>query len=653
VHLDPIEARSKFCWPDFFIEDAVSYDIEVFEKYCIFGGMRMRTGKVFGLVMSDKHPLERDRLFKLLRRNTMITFNGLNFDAPLTFLALNGASTSEIKQAANHIITSGVKWWDVERELDIVIPKWFKEQHIDLLEPNPSVMQGLKVLNGRLHGHWMQELPFHHDAEITEADMPMLNKYWVNDLTATGLLAHNLAENLQLRVQIGKEIGQDLRSKSDTQMGFAIIKKRVEDLRGERLARSQAKVGQSFKYKAPDYIQFQDHGMRELLVKLADHTFTTKADGKAELPSWLSEPIVLHGNTYQMGIGGLHSTEANRSVVPTPDQALQDHDVNSMYPSLILSQGLYPEALGKDFLTVYSGIYQERLAAKAAKNKLIDKSLKLALNGAYGLLGNRWSPLYAPNLLIAVTVTGQLALLMLIEMFELVGIKVVSANTDGVVTLTDKTDTAAVVKGRVGPSKLLSVIEDWEKRSGMTMESAEYNALYNQSVNSYIALKPDGSHKRKGPIGNPWSADPSENDARSQMMKNPQMTICSDAVLYFLKHGTPIEQTINQSQDVRDFITVVNATGGADWRGEYLGKVVRYYWSTDGDPIIKLKAHPKTGNRPKVSKTDGSRPLMTLPDDFAVPADLDRQRYIEEAYSILKDIGYVERPSVWELLFNR
>ena len=61
--------------------------------------------------------------------------------------------------------------------------------------------------------------------------------------------------------------------------------------------------------------------------------------------------------------------------------------------------------------------------------------------------------------------------------------------------------------------------------------------------------------------------------------------------------GTPIEDTIYGCTDIRQFVTVIKADGGATWRGDYLGKVVRYYWSTDGDPIFKAKPHAKTGLR--------------------------------------------------------
>jgi len=54
-------------------------------------------------------------------------------------------------------------------------------------------------------------------------------------------------------------------------------------------------------------------------------------------------------------------------------------------------------------------------------------TLKTLLNGSFGKLGSRYSIFYAPTEMLQVTITGQLALLMLIEMMELCGIPVVSA----------------------------------------------------------------------------------------------------------------------------------------------------------------------------------------------------------------------------------
>jgi hypothetical protein len=45
-------------------------------------------------------------------------------------------------------------------------------------------------------------------------------------------------------------------------------------------------------------------------------------------------------------------------------------------------------------------------------------SLKITINGSFGKLGNYYSALYAPDLMVQVTVTGQLALLKLIEYWK-------------------------------------------------------------------------------------------------------------------------------------------------------------------------------------------------------------------------------------------
>ena len=339
-----------------------------------------------------------------------------------------------------------------------------------------------------------------------------------------------------------------------------------------------------------------------------------------------------------MGIGGLHSTEAGRSLHTDDERVLVDADVASQYPAIILSLGLAPKSLGKDFLKVYGDIKAERLIAKKAGDKVKDKGLKIALNGCYGKLGSPYSVLYAPHLMIATTLTGQLSLLMLIEMAERAGISVVSGNTDGVMFHVPRHLYDGLDRDRPRASVLADVTGEWERITGFDLEFGEYRSIHNQSVNSYFAIRADGSHKRKGPLGNPWSPDPCDFDLRSQLMKNPQATICSDAALARIKHGTDVAETIRACRDIRQFVTLIKATGGATWKDEPLGKTVRFYWSTEGAPILKTTPHPSTGNVPKVPKTDGCRPCMDLPPEF--PSDIDYARYEEEAENILTDLGF-------------
>ena len=254
---------------------------------------------------------------------------------------------------------------------------------------------------------------------------------------------------------------------------------------------------------------------------------------------------------------------------------------------------------------------------------------KVSANGAFGKLGSPYSVLYAPHLLIAVTLTGQLALLMLIDRAESAGIPVVSANTDGVVFRCP----------RDMEDRLTEITAQWERDTGFDLEATDYEALYSQSVNTYIAIKPGGKAKRKGVLANPRA----EGDLRTQMMNSPSMNVCADAATEFLARGTSIEETIYGCKDVRDFVTVVNVRGGGKWRDEYLGKVARFYWATDGEPIYYKDPHPETGNYKKVSKTDGCRPIMEFDDEYTIPADLDFDRYIQAARDILRDVGFQPR----------
>ena len=653
--------------------DADILDIEVAPNALGVGFYRPRSGKKVWYEISEwEDTFNRDRIRHLLKTRTTVGFNSLGFDLPVLYMALAGASNQELMDAATRIIQERIPYWPAEREFGIRIPKL---DHIDLFNTNPSVMTGLKQLGARGHVKHLESLPFKPNAHLTREEWLEGKRYCLEgDLPATKLLFDMMQEPLDLREAMRKRYDTaDLRSKSDAQMGETIVKTEVERIKGDRVTRAVIAEGTTFKFDAPDWMSFKTPLMQQVFDTIKATDFVIGKGGKVSFPKVFEQfEIVFDGMRHALGIGGLHSTEANRAVFSDEDSVLIDGDVAAQYPSIVLKLGLFPKALGKDFLSVYRGLIETRLAAKRIGDKITDKGVKISINGVYGKLGSPYSVLFAPHLMVAVTLTGQLSLLMLIEEAHLRGIPVVSANTDGVVFKCPRRmfDGFIMKDGkatdRLAPSPIQDIIEWWEDVTSFKMEFAEYASMFNQSVNTYVAIKPDGSFKRKGTLANHWRAElpwgqknTDYDPIRSGLMKNMQMTICADAALGFLLHGIPVEKTIRECRDVREFLTVVNATGGADWRGQYLGNVVRYYWSTNGAPIIKVKPHPSTGNRPKVSKTDGCRPLMTLPDDFAVPDDLDYVRYISEAESILRDIGYYNRETVgggasqWESVLNR
>ena len=94
--------------------------------------------------------------------------------------------------------------------------------------------------------------------------------------------------------------------------------------------------------------------------------------------------------------------------------------------------------------------------------------------------------------------------------------------------------------------------------------------------------------------------------------------------------NVPVTETVEACEDVREFILSRNAKGGAQWRGQKLGRMARWIWSTEGEPITYVSS----GN--KVADSNGAYPLMTLPDK--IPSHLDRQKYSDLAWSIVESI---------------
>lgn len=630
-------------------------DIEIYHDFAYFAFERVSDGKKIGIEVSRRtdraeDDAKREKVRGILLRNRIITFNGQSYDNALLWYFVFGANNAQLKKASDRIINGNVKYWQVEDLLQMQIPRSFT--FIDMIEPQPNAFASLKTLNGRLHGKRMQDLPVEPDARLTDEQMDLLIDYCANsDIPASRRLWEALAEPIAMREALSQDYSTDFRSKSDSQIGEGIIKKVVERETGSKVQRPVVKAGDSFAYKPPAFIEYTDPQLQNILARIKQTEFYVQSNGKVDLPKWLADmKLVIGGTEYAMGIGGLHSTEANRAVHADDDHAMFDVDVMGFYPQIIINSRLYPPAIGPAFCGIYATIKKERdtlkpLLKTAPKEQLPKlkakvEGSKIVGNGVFGKTSSPYSTLYAPHLMIYTTLTGQLSILMLINRINDAGMTVASANTDGVVIRCPRHMQAGLDGDRFRPSRIKDVVEQWERDTGYRLEAVEYESLYNLSVNTYIAVKPGGKTKRKGTLSNPWK----ENDTRGMLMKNPNAVICADAVCELIVNGTPIEDTIRGCSDIRSFVTVVNVKGGGTWRGGYLGKVVRYYWATGGEEIYYKTPHERTGNFKKVPKTDGCRPCMDLPDEL--PRDIDYERYIAEANEILMDIGYTERPPV-------
>ena len=137
-------------------------------------------------------------------------------------------------------------------------------------------------------------------------------------------------------------------SRSDAQIGEAILKKRVEQLTGSRPRRVETRPGTKFRYAPPKWLAFQTPELRDILERVRETGFEVKANLKVDLPGWLKDRKVTVGRTeYAMGIGGLHSTEAGRSLHTDDERVLVDADVATQYPAIILIARPRPEVAGR------------------------------------------------------------------------------------------------------------------------------------------------------------------------------------------------------------------------------------------------------------------------------------------------------------------
>lgn len=640
------------------------FDVETYRNFWYVAFKCLDNGKFVAFERSPDHDFNPTKLLWMLWRFCIVGFNSTSYDLPMIELAIKGASCNELKEASDYIIKSGIAYgtkkvtpYDFEKKYKIKIGRY---NHIDLFNVCPvnggvtARPASLKLYAGRLHCERMQDLPIPPDHILTQEDAAVVRPYCCNDLANTELLFNELAPEIQLRVEMSEEYGVDLRSKSDAQVAETVINSELEKVLGYYPKKPTIADDGPLYFNVPDFVCFQTPQLKSVLETLRNAAFYLDGLGSPIMPKELEKLKVQIGKSvYKLGMGGLHSTEKKVAHIATDEIILADNDVESFYPRTILNQRLCPSHLGEAFLIVYEKIVNTRIHAKhmakeckkagdkkAAKRwEIIASSLKIVINGSFGKLGNKYSTFYAPQLMLQVTITGQLVLLMLIEAIELAGVEVISGNTDGFISKYHKSR----------HEEVRSIIAAWEAQTNYKTEETRYKAVYSRDVNSYVAIKESGDPearfldeklgaKTKGTYCERGSA------LNSILSKNPEALVCSDAVIQFLVNNVPVEETIKKCKDFRRFVSVKNVHGGGEKNGKYLGKVVRWYYPKNEGGHI---AYVPSGN--KVGKTDGARPVMDLPETF--PDDINYDWYIEEARSMLYDCGRLKKATTAPLFF--
>lgn len=587
-------------------------DTECYPNYFLIV-LKSLDGKILEFEYDDETSFDKKQLVNILSCDLTIGFNSRFYDIPMImrFIKENDKPTNDqLKKLSDDLILSDKSFDIISKNFLWTPRKW---NHIDIIRVLPSKCS-LKMYGARINTRKLQDLPYDPSRVLTREEKNILKAYCINDVDITRDLYLQIQEELRIRYDVGiglyntlpsdlqekysKTFGVDCRSMSDADIAEIYFKLKFNDI---SIPKEQHL---SFKYKPPSYISYANENITSILNEITEFEFTDKTNLKKDV-SFVGREIKTKTNSFTIGIGGIHSKEESIAVIKTNDEFLIDIDVTSYYPSIIINNNIYPSNIGREFLELYKSLRDRRLQIKDKKSTP-SKFYKIVLNGTFGRLGYKKSILYDLEKMIQTTITGQLCLLMLIEELEKHGFEIISGNTDGL-----------TVRGKIDDIKVFEhILGIWEFITGFELEKTHYNSLYIRDVNNYLAIKSDGGVKTKGFL--------SMND----LSRNAHLGIVKKAVMNYITNEYPIDNTIRNGLK-EDYILTKKTKFGAKFRDEYLGKVVRWYYRTDGDYILNMKGH-------KVPDANGAYPIMNLDDEMV---NIDYARYYQETIKTLKTIG--------------
>jgi hypothetical protein len=513
----------------------------------------------------------------------------------------------------------------------------FRVNHYD----NKNRRVSLKRLEFEMDLENIEEMPIHHTkTDMTDDEIALTIEYCRNDIYATyqfylvtiGETNHPLYKGnnqIALRQDIQEEFGIPCLNYSDSKIGDEMIKKFYCQEKNMQYSALPKKGHFRKKISVKDcialYIKFQTPELQEFFNKVRRQVLGMQDDFK--------ESLVFYNNTYSFMKGGLH-TENKPMIFEADDEyEIIDWDVSSYYPAIIINNEQYPKHLGKEFLRGYKTMFDKRLELKplAKKDKKIAGivgALKLAVNSVYGKSSDMQNWIYDRRLTMFTTITGELSLLMLIEAYELRGIHVISANTDGV-TIRIKKEQLELMK---------AINEWWMNITKYELERTDYQKIIFSTVNDYLAIKTNGDVKKKGDFLTDF-----------ELHKNHSARIVPLALEQYYVNGIPVSDTITNHTNIYDFALRQKASRDFHYEGitdiskTVYNKLIRYYVSNTGEKLLKVKNDNSDSGAANISQVEAGDWVMTVCNHLTPDHPLDNINYtyyIKRAERIISKIQY-------------
>jgi len=337
-----------------------TFDIETYINYTLFA-LRdvdnhddLITFEVKGdEVFSNK---KAKKLRKILVKHTIVTYNGLKFDEPVTAYALQGKTPYQIFQSVQAIIVQQLPVWQFYGKIK---EKKFITHHIDLMD----VARGsasLKLYGARLGTKKLQDLPYAPETELSKKQMKVVKKYCENDLILTEELFRYLETDLSLRESMGKQYDMNFMSFKGAKIAEMILVAET-GYKGKAPERPA-----HVKYTPPKYVKFKTPELKAIFKQFDGLKIEIAETGNPVMPEFLKEDVIFDGMNYKLGLGGVHMAVSSTTIKPKKKKGelIVDIDYSALYPSLIIENGYVPKHIGEKYLKTYGNMYYSRREKK-------------------------------------------------------------------------------------------------------------------------------------------------------------------------------------------------------------------------------------------------------------------------------------------------
>lgn len=562
------------------------FDFEVFRYDWLFVAMDLET-QDYTIIEND-----RDKMIEFYNdniNNIWVGYNCKNYDKYILQAIINGVNPKLV----NDYIIGGSNGWELFRDrLDINL--------YDTMIMGKSLKQLESYFGVDIRE---SEIDFNLDRPLTDIERASNIKYCKSDVYNTALVFMHNKQEFEAQIGLIKLSCSSLSdlSKTKAQLSAKILEAKplpVQLLQQEWEFEYNQCV-KDYNYKHKDVLQFFD-SLRE------------SKDQKAKYE------CELYGVPHTFALGGLHGAIPNYIHSVNTKEYIVHIDVASYYPHIMTEWGYLTRAVPS--IQKFIDIMELRLKYKKEKNPL-QAPLKIVINGSYGqsgagkLLDNGTykllSPMFDPRRMREVCINGQLMLLQLIE--DLEQFDLIQSNTDGLVYRIPIEHM----------NEVKSIVNAWEKRTKMTMEYDYTTLIAQRDVNNYIAVFDNGKIERKG--GAVKESKPCDYD----------LPIVKDAITEYFVHGIPVDEYINNVNDLAPFMktyklmgSYVRALHGDE---QQQGKVFRVFASRSRKDKCLYKQ--KEGKNPEKFAGCPMRCKIINTDirGLVVPEWLDKKWYIEQA----------------------